>query len=220
MKIFSHRAFLRKKMSDSNIVENSIAGLKIIRDLGFKGVELDFWFFDGDFYIKHDKPNFDELSKLPKIRNCLLFRNDIEYWLDFKNLQQSNLDDAIKKLKSEFEFCDILPSKIYLVPYINDAKSSIEVLAKMRQSLAKEIQIAALKDELRKEDQRQYYEFLKANNLKYCSINHEIIDEDFMKIFSDISIFAWTVNDINRAKFLKKLGVTAIATDDILPDSL
>ena len=55
IKLFAHRGFV-----ENNMKQNSIASLKNAFEKGFKGVEFDIWWLDGEFLIKHDKPNEKE----------------------------------------------------------------------------------------------------------------------------------------------------------------
>ena len=50
IKLFAHRGFV-----ENNMKQNSIASLKNAFEKGFKGVEFDIWWIDGEFFVKHDK---------------------------------------------------------------------------------------------------------------------------------------------------------------------
>ena len=65
-----------------------------------------------------------------------------------------------------------------------------------------------------------YHQNLQKNHIKFLSIQHTIIDKNFTKIFSDITLFAWTVNDLARLRDLQKIGVKNFTSDIITPQML
>ena len=79
IKLFAHRGLV-----ENNMKQNSIASLKNAVAKGFKAVEFDIWWLDGEFFIKHDKPNEKEKFLLPRLQDYLCFGSDLEYWFDFK----------------------------------------------------------------------------------------------------------------------------------------
>ena len=83
VKLFAHRGFVTE-----NISQNSIASLKQAYDFNFRAVEFDIWFLDEKLVLKHDQPLEKEINNLPKFRDYFSFKNELTYWMDFKNLDE------------------------------------------------------------------------------------------------------------------------------------
>ena len=94
IKLFAHRGYV-----ENNIKQNSIASLKNAVKNQFKGIEFDVWNINNDLIISHDKPKSDPLNLLPKFKDYLIFKNQIEYWIDFKNLDLKNIEVTLKILE-------------------------------------------------------------------------------------------------------------------------
>jgi glycerophosphoryl diester phosphodiesterase len=87
--------------------------------------------------------------------------------------------------------------------------------------LGEKINLVAVCDKIENEqDEKNLRDFLTENKIKFLSIFHKLINKNFLEKFSDIEIFAWTVNDLNRLQELEQLGVKNFATDSILPKDL
>lgn len=205
MNLFAHRGLVTK---DSP--ENSIASLTAAYSKGFRGVEFDLWFLDGKFVIKHDEPKGEAL---PSLNDFLCFGNDMTYWLDFKNLNESNAVAAFDLAKQEISRAKIDFNKIYFAPFITD----YSLAEKVKNILGKNFQFVAVcktKDQI-----PTLKNFYRASQVKFLSVFHELIDEDFIKEFPQAEIFAWSVNDLERLKNLTTLGVNNFATN-LLPSDI
>ncbi len=209
IKIFAHRGFVTKTAK-----ENSIESLKAAYENKFLGVEFDVWFLDGELFVHHDMPK--ENKNLVKFSDYLQFKNEFEYWIDFKNLDASNVDKALKDVKKELIAAKIDLKKVYFAPFITDLQKAIFVYNKISE-VFEGAQIMAVCEEIKKSDLVFYHSELQKNNIKFLSIQHKNIDEEFVKIFSDITIFAWTINDLQRLRELEKLGIKYITSDIITP---
>lgn len=213
IKLFAHRGFIT-----GNILQNSIASLKNAYDFGFKAIEFDIWFLQQELFLKHDRPKIEELNNLPKFKDYFLFNNDFEYWLDFKNLDEKNIDEILKMVKKTIEELGINLDKIYFAPFITNYNISGNIIKKFRSYFGERVNFVAVCEKLRNNKEVKILrEFLSENKVKFLSINHKLINQDFVKLFSDIEIFAWTVNDQARLKELEKLGIKNFATDKIFP---
>jgi glycerophosphoryl diester phosphodiesterase len=211
--LFAHRGLVTK-----NSPENSVASLKRACKSGFRDIEFDIWFFDGDFFIKHDQPKKSETNILPNLSDYFFFKNEMKYWLDFKNLDEKNADSFLKLLKEKIDESKINLEQIYFAPFITDYKIAAKIFKKIRKVFGVKAQLIAVCEKLKNADEiRILRNFLTKNKIKFLSIFHLLIDKNFMKIFYDIKIFAWTVNDLKRLKELEKLGITNFATDKITP---
>ena len=74
MRLFAHRGFVTESHP-----ENSVTSLKEAVAQGFKAIEFDLWFVEGEILIKHDQPKKDE--NLPSLREYFCFKNEIRFGL-------------------------------------------------------------------------------------------------------------------------------------------
>lgn len=213
-KIFAHRGFITEKVK-----ENSIASLHEAHKNNFAGVEFDVWFVDNSLLLHHDMPQQSEMANLPFLQDYLVFKNDFEYWIDFKNLDEGNAIEAAKHINKEIKAAKIDVKKVFFAPFITDLNKAIPVYNVLRNGL-KGAQIMAVCEDLAPQDFVDYHKNLQRNHIKFLSIKHEIINENFVKIFSDITLFAWTVNDLARLHALQKMGVKNFTSDIITPKML
>jgi glycerophosphoryl diester phosphodiesterase len=215
-RLFAHRGFASK-----NIPQNSIASLKRAHEFGFRAVEFDVWFLQKKLILKHDHPTEKEINILPNFRDYFFFGNEFNYWIDFKNLDEKNSENFLKAVKKTLDEAAINLDQIYFAPFITDYKIAERIFIKIRKIFGEKINLIAVCEELKTAaDVKILREFLTKNKIKFLSIFHEIIDQDFVKKFSDIEIFAWTVNDLKRLRELESLGVRNFATDKIIPFNL
>lgn len=210
MKIFAHRGLVTK-----NAKENSFESLEEAYKNKFFGIEFDIWFFDNQLYIKHDLPKKEEFESLPKFADFFIHGNKFEYWIDFKNLNENNVVEVCKIMNQAFVDNEINLKQVYFVPFINDLEKALPIYNKIKEIFF-EAQIVALCYEIKDFDLLSYRKNLIENDIKFLSIQHELVNENFTKVLHDISLFAWTVNDLKRLQDLELLGVKAIATDVIL----
>ncbi len=209
IKLFAHRGLV-----ENNMKQNSIASLKNAVAKGFKAVEFDIWWLDGEFFIKHDKPNEKEKFLLPRLQDYLCFGNDLEYWFDFKNLDQNNIDEALKKLNADLILKKIDLAKIFFAPYLTDYKLTSIISLKFRKFFSQKIKFVGVCDD--KNWRQEVIDMIDLELIDFISINHDLIDADFLKKISPTKLLAWTVNDIKRINDLYLLGVDKFATDKAL----
>lgn len=211
VRLFAHRGFAKEK-----VLQNTFASLNQAQKKGFRAVEFDIWFFEGQLVLKHDRPKKSEI--LPNFRDYFIFKNEFSYWLDFKNLDEKNVVEVLKIAKKEIDAAGIKASQIYFAPFITDYEIAEKIFVAIRKIFGEKAQVVAVCEELKNYSQvKNLREFLTKNNVKFLSIFHQLVDRTFVKIFSDIEIFAWTVNDLKRLGELEALGVENFATDKILP---
>ncbi|HLD77298.1 MAG TPA: glycerophosphodiester phosphodiesterase [Rickettsiales bacterium] len=212
MKIFAHRGYV---INDS--AQNSIKSLNAAVENNFFGVEYDVWFKGGKLVVAHDDPSDSDLNILPKFRDYFVQGNKIKYWIDFKNMNESNATEILRIVKQDVDFCKISARNIYFAPYIERLSEAALVYDKIREIFGREAQIMAFCIKIPSERLQRYYQDLKKNDIKFLSIMHENIDENFIRIFRDIEIFAWTINDFERMKEIAMLGVSNCTSDKITP---
>jgi len=209
IKLFAHRGFV-----ENNMKQNSIASLKNAVAKGFKAIEFDIWWVDGEFFIKHDKPNKKEEFSLPRLQDYLYYKNELEYWFDFKNIDQNNIGDALKKLKADLILKEIDLNKIFFAPYITDYDLAIKISLKFRNFFSQKINFAGVCDnEL---GVQEIVDMVNMELIDFVSINHALINAELLKKINSTKLLAWTVNDIKQINDLYMLGVDKFATDKVL----
>lgn len=209
IKLFAHRGFV-----ENNMKQNSIASLKNAFEKGFKGVEFDIWWIDGEFFVKHDKPAGKELFLLPRLQDYLVHKNELEYWIDFKNLDEKNIDNALKKLKEVLILKEIDLNKVFFAPYISDYILTGKISLKFRNFFAQKINFVGVCDE---EAQCQgAVDMIDIGVIDFISINYKLINKDFLKKIQPSKLLAWTVNDIKEINDLYMVGVEKFATDKVI----
>ncbi len=209
IKLFAHRGFV-----ENNMKQNSIASLKNAFEKGFKGVEFDIWWIDGEFFVKHDKPAEKELFLLPRLQDYLVHKNELEYWIDFKNLDEKNIDNALKKLKEVLILKEIDLNKVFFAPYISDYILTGKISLKFRNFFAQKINFVGVCDE---EAQCQgAVDMIDIGVIDFISINYKLINKDFLKKIQPSKLLAWTVNDIKEINDLYMVGVEKFATDKVI----
>ena len=138
--------------------------------------------------------------------------------MDFKNLDAENSATVLNLVKNEIEAADIRLDQIYFAPFITDFKKAEKIFAVIRNFFGAKAKIVAVCDKLNDEKEAEnLHQFLTRNNVKFLSIFHKLLNQNFVQTFSNIEIFAWTVNDLERLKELEAIGVKNIATDKITP---
>lgn len=204
--LFAHRGLVTK---DSP--ENTIASLEAAHAAGFRAIEFDLWFLDGKILIKHNKPEGEDL---PSLAEYFRYGNEMIYWLDFKNLHEGNVRNAMECVALEIKKAQIDLSKILFVPCEWNYELAAKLHSQVRKVFGNEVRFGAFcRDREKIHDLKK---FCATNGVKFLSIFHELIDADFVKKFSDQEIFAWTVNEAKRLEELSGLGVKNFATDKTL----
>lgn len=213
LRFFAHRGY-----HNQSIAQNSIASLKEAYELNFRAVEYDVWFLEGKIYVVHDRPESNELESLPQLSDYFLFKNEMKYWIDFKNLDQDNCEEAFLLTKKTIFDAKINLENIYLAPYITDYKISKSLLTKARKIFGKDINYIALCDSLTGErNLLELKDFITENQIKHLSIFYKLITKDLVKEFLDIELFSWTIKDVQTVVELEELGIKNFATDKITP---
>lgn len=214
-KLFSHRGFL----NNPNLKENTIKSFQNAINHHFKALECDIWFIKGQFILNHDQPeeNTQKYDKLEQLFEH--FGNKIDYWLDFKNLNQQNITAAIKNLKEIIDKFAINYEKIYFIPYLDNINLDKNLFAyqEIRENFGQNCQLGAFLTKIDKNQLENYREKLDEHKINILSIYFKNIDENFVKTFQNIQLFAWTVNEKADFNYLKTLKIENIATDKILP---
>lgn len=210
VKIFSHRGFI-----EEDIKENSIKSLHNAIKHGFKAIEFDIWFVHNSLVLNHDEPKIEELKDLPAFKDYLFYGNDLDYWLDFKNADLANIKQILACVKKDCEALKIDLDKLYFAPFIEDYAVAQEIVREVRHVFGIKAKIAAVCTQESNLD--DLHKMMRHNHIHYCSVFYGVIDKEFMTIFKDIEIFAWTVNDMTILHHLEELGINNFISDTITP---
>jgi glycerophosphoryl diester phosphodiesterase len=215
IKIFAHRGFTFDENNPQNkIDQNSLASLNNAVDHGFKAIEFDIWYFNSQLILCHDQPNLSNYQNFTKFDEYFIYGNELDYWLDFKNLDESNIDNALRLMKSQINFAKINLEKIFFAPYCTNYLLSQKIFYKFKEAFGSAIKLVALLDKAQQIP--NIYEFVIKNDVKFISIDYKLINEDLIDKFQGIEFLAWSVNDRLILDNLSKIGVKYFASDKIL----
>jgi len=210
---WSHRGYKANKRA------NSRGSLVEAYNKGFRNIEFDLWYLNGNLRLNHDKPKKEEVKNLPLLRKYLKqYGSELKYWMDFKNLNKNNIENVLIILKRELDKNQIPYSSINFAPYEINLEKGLYLLNKARESF-KGINVVSLidSDVLKNNDLQSLYKFYTKNKIRHLSVESKIINEKFIKLFKDIKVYAWTVDNKNELERLKKLGIKNICTNLLLP---
>lgn len=214
-KFFAHRGFTFDENNPQNkIDQNSLASLKNAVNHGFKAIEFDIWYFNSQLVLCHDQPNLSNYQNLVKFSEYFIYGNQLDYWLDFKNLDESNINNVLKLVESQINFTKINLEKIFFAPYCTNYFLSQKIFFNFRKIFGNEIKMVAVADNIQQIP--NLLEFVAKNNVKYLSIDYKLINEDLIVKFKDQNILAWTINDQQILDNLSRLGIKYFASDKIL----
>ncbi len=212
-RLFAHRGFCAELHP-----QNSVASFKEAVAQGFGAIEFDLWFLSQKLVLKHDEPHQDEIPNLAVLSDFLTHKNELFYWLDFKNFDEKNCVRALMRAKAEIENAQVKIEQIYFAPYVTNRELAAKFFAQIRSVFGVKAQIIAVCDQFNDcETVVDLKKFLDQNNVKSLSIYHQLLDQESLSVLRGIEIFAWTVNDVKRLLELEALGVQNFATDKITP---
>lgn len=206
IKLFAHRGLVDEKSP-----QNSIESLKNAYKNNFRAVEFDIWFWQEKLVIIHDQPESSQANNLVQLQDYFLYENEMEYWLDFKNLDETNIHKALILLNKTIVEKSLNKEKLFFAPFITDYKKCEKILAKFKEIFGEDVQFVVVLEDIKNFDLA--LNFIKKNNIKYLSINHELLNNESIKKQSQIEIFAWTIKDKKRFRELVNLEVKNFATD-------
>jgi glycerophosphoryl diester phosphodiesterase len=213
LKIFAHRGFVGNKDLQNYIQQNSLASLKNAFDSGFRAIEFDIWFCNSQLILSHDRPQLDDYKNLAHFSEFLTYGNELDYWLDFKNLDESNIDKVLELAKSQIDAAKINLEKFFFAPYCVDYDLSRKLFDKFFNVFGPRISMVAIADN--QQQIPQLFDFVKNNNIKFISIDYHLINDDLLQKFKGVEFLAWTVNESSILENLAKIGVTYFATDKL-----
>ena len=213
-KLFAHRGFTNNRKT---IKENSKESLDEAVKMGFKAIEFDIWLSNQELVITHDDPE-GKLDGIMRINDYFKYGNILEYWLDFKNMKEENVDEILSILKRAVQDNNINLDNLYFAPAIDDYNITKKLFYKIKTHFSSEATLVAFC--CRAETMSSLKSFMTSNIISHVSINYNLITQDFIDQFGGNKIFAWTINDIATIKKLEIFGVRNFATDNIIPSLL
>jgi glycerophosphoryl diester phosphodiesterase len=214
-KVWAHRGFFR-----DGLEENSIDSFKKAFDLGAVGTELDiFYDLDLDGYIvSHDYPYNLKNGRTLKLKDVLEKVGKRGYfWLDFKNLEVLSKKDA---QKATLRMLDLLEKYNLTDKAIIESTNPINlsILSKSGLYTSYWVMPETTREENFFKFWRDIYKmkfFFIYGNFSALSMNHYRFSENIERIFANIPVHLFTVNDKKRVKELvRKKNVKVILTDE------
>ena len=227
MRIIGHRG------ARGEAPENTLAGFQYIHDLGIRAVEFDVrQLKDDELIIMHDD-NFLRTTgtnqKLYDLKSTELESyNQANIWMDWEKqitptLRQSlNIMQDFEHIEVEVKAVETEEHAEKLVIELEKQLKGFENTAvitsfdlKIHQALIQ--QNSHFKHGLLIEDDIQDKAIEQALALKCCQIGwmNQLATDQLLKATQDanLAISIWTVNDIERAKKLRDLGIDGLITD-------
>ena len=227
MKIIGHRG------ARGEAPENTLAGFQYIHDLGIRAVEFDVrQLKDAELVIMHDD-NFLRTTSIDKnLYECssteLEAYNQAYIWMDWEKQITPTLSDALH-IMQDFNHLEV---EVKAVENMADAEKLVLTLEQQLQGFEKTAIITsfdlkihhALKQMNSKfqrgllvEDDIQLKAIDQALELECGQIGwmNQLATDDIIQATQNaqLNISVWTVNDIERAKHLQRLGIDGLITD-------
>jgi glycerophosphoryl diester phosphodiesterase len=201
--------------------ENSTEAVMAAESIKFCGVEVDInWVDEKMIYVVHDLPQDYRNKSLTTLFSLLehVKSTNISLWLDFKNINATNAEEAAKHIKKLLS--DLKIDQARIVIEIQDPG----VIAVLREVLSN-ITISYWVHWPVKTERS----FLGMMKLKYeigyygvstVSLDYKNIDDEFIENFSHLRMLTWTVNDEKTLKHLLNAGADIILTDTLTPGAM
>jgi len=217
MIFWSHRGYV-----NDTCKENTIASLKNAYENGYRNIELDIWYLDGKLILKHNEPTKEEREgdKLTTLKEFLsIYKNELYYWMDFKNLNESNIDQVLNLYREVLNEIGISYSRIQFTPYEVNWEKSI-LLAQKASSKLPGINCMFIQDDesFNENKVEEYYEILRNNSIKFLSIYNKFVTPSLIEKLDGIKLFVWTVDEKEELDRLEVLGIENICTNVLLPN--
>lgn len=228
MRIIGHRG------ARGEAPENTLGGFQYIHDLGVRAVEFDVrQLHDQSLVIMHDD-NFIRTTSINKnIYECskedLEQYNQSEIWMDWHTFEPTPLLKSSLNIMQNFEHLEV---EIKAVENYADAERLLTELEKQLTGFEQSAVITSFDQKIHEVLHKQNSTF-KRGLLIEDDVKHQAIEDALKWGCSQIgwmnqlasneliqatqqaklNISVWTVNDIDRAKQLRDLGVQGLITD-------
>jgi glycerophosphoryl diester phosphodiesterase len=227
MQIIGHRG------ARGEAPENTLAGFQYIHDLGIRAVEFDVrQLKDHELIIMHDD-NFLRTTGIDQqLYACSSLElepyNQAHIWLDWPKQITPTLKQSLN-IMQDFEHLEV---EVKAVETAEQANALISELQKQLQGFehnavitsfdlkihqALQQQNSTFKRGLLIEDDIESVAIEQALQLGCCQIGwmDQLANDEILLATqqADLKISVWTVNDVERAKHLQKMGVNGLITD-------
>ena len=212
LKFFAHRGYLPQKNSQNLLPQNSIASLKNAVDHGFTAIEFDIWLIENQLILSHDLPN--DIRDCAGFSDYLQYQNQLEYWLDFKNLSLENIDTILKILALDLAKKNINLAQLYFAPYCVNYSLTKIFYEKFKKYFNDQINFVAVCDN--SSQIADLEQLILDHQIKFISIDHKLITKELVEKFKKCHLMAWTIKDYDTLIQLHNLSVEYFACD-ILP---
>lgn len=213
--------------------ENTLAGFQYIHDLGIRAVEFDVrQLKDNELIIMHDD-NFIRTTGIDQplyaLNSTELERfNQANIWMDWEKQITPTLKQSLN-IMGDFEHLEV---EVKAVETQQQADQLIQTLQKQLQGFEQTAIITSFdlkihqalidyqshfKHGLLVEDDIGEQAIEQAISLQCCQIGwmNQLATAHLLKATQDahLAISVWTVNEIERAKYLRDLGINGLITD-------
>jgi len=190
--------------------QNTVSGARKAIKNGYKGIEIDLFYFNDEIILSHDFPKKDKTYVTLSSFLSQVSTDNLNIWLDFKNLNLWNCNQIGKKLKLT------LASKNFLKSSFVESKRSILCLGKLKKMGLNAIYwfepssykiVSFFRPKL-------LSSIVKWLDLDGISFDHRVFSTVIEKYFGFSSWHVFTINDLDTFKsFSKKENVKVILTD-------
>ena len=198
--------------------ENTLGAFDASIARGFTGVELDIHFLGAPgFIVKHDPDQPDELRLEDVFARC---GRKVYYWLDFKNLDDGNVDAVISAFRRIFDKYPVLDRVLI-------ESGQARPLAKLKGAIPglkviywieKYPPGKGIRPFLRRTRERATVAWFGFRNV---SASFYVSKDRFLRDFGSLGLYVYTVNDAALMTALRAAGVRVLLTDlDALPDGI
>ena len=227
MRIIGHRG------ARGEAPENTLAGFQYIHDLGIRAVEFDVrQLKDNELIIMHDD-NFLRTTgtdqKLYDLKSTELTPyNQASIWLDWEKQITPTLRQSLN-IMQDFEHIEV---EVKAVETIEQSEKLIDELHKQLQGFEQTAVITSFDLKIHQALMQQNTHFKhgllveddigenaidQALELQCCQIGwmNQLATDDLLQktLNAHLKISVWTVNDIERAKHLREIGINGLITD-------
>ena len=208
IKLFAHRGYV-----ENNIKQNSIASLKNAFKNGFKAIEFDVWFLDNKLILSHDKPKKTDDFSIVRFKDYLIYQNQLEYWVDFKNLDEANVNKVLEILAQNINEAKINLNQFYFAPYLTNYELLQKITQKFDDFFPSKPNLVAVCDD--KSQIKDAVDLIDLGVVNFLSMKHDLIDKNLLSHIDAKKLLAWNVNDIKIINDLYQMGVDKFATDKV-----
>jgi len=227
MRIIGHRG------ARGEAPENTLGGFQYIHDLGIRAVEFDVrQLKDNELIIMHD----DNFLRTTSIDQPLYQLNSTELepfnqaniWMDWEKQITPTLRQSLN-IMQDFEHIEV---EVKAVKTLEQAQKLVLELQQQLQGFEKTAIITSFDLKIHQVLQKQNSHFKRGllieNDIGAQAIDqalelgcvqigwmNQLATDEMIKATqtADLAISIWTVNDIERAKYLRDLGINGLITD-------